>query len=924
MPPLFRNFRFSLTCLFLLPALHVSPASGVATLNYTDGFDFPVGEPNAHPRGEDCQGGLRWYRYQLFERDPENGDCRDDFDCDGDYDPGHLGEDWNYGFCDNDEGLGVVSIGNGEVVYAGPATGWVGAIVMVRHLAPSGKQFFLPRESAYVDVVVSLYGHLDPATLAVSVTDPATFVARGDPLGVIGSYPSPGCPHLHLAVMVIDANEPGPGYSNTCAPDIINQYTSPSDFIHANRSPRSAVSASDQFSKGTREGSAVINPQPQGPPGDGQLSLGYVPSSVSPWTPCDNLPSGQARVGATVWDNHIFLTGTQYRVGTTWYNDGVLRGTVAADGSMVWSALGLFPENVGYNATVAWNDQLFVIGGQSAGGKVWTTNLDSNGETSDWIEQMEPLPYPLWGHQAVVRDGFIFVVGGTNRTTGVIHKNLLRSQIRADGTISPWEDLGRDLPESRTEGSLVSINNYLLYLGGWQFDETGVKDEIYSIEIDDALNPVGDWQTACTLPYPARQLATTAHNGKVFFSGGFSEGVVSDDIHSFLIDAAGIITPDPPNFEGALPYAVFGHAMLVLDERLFFIGGQPGTGVTECPPGSAVCDGVQWAHILPGGEVADRGTYTNRLAFNREAYIEYVVWTSASPAGSSDRVRYRTADAAVVWQDWSSWDGSGQIKPAVPAHYIEYQVELTSEDEASRPIVQDVTVHYRDPDPGATPVGYDVTVGIPTVCTATFDEVTAPGVTTNTTPPTPPTSPAGYRPVRYYDITTTASWSGLITLQFSFDPATIFDPLNVRLFHWDSTNSVWENITEFFDPILGFISGRTTSLSPILIAEYDAVTGIADEPVLPTQFSIRSYPNPFNPQTTIAYWLSERGPVSLRIYDVKGRLVRTLVNEYKTAGEHTVQWDGWDEGRTTASSGVYFVRVDSRGQVQTSKIVLLK
>ncbi|UCH85524.1 MAG: T9SS type A sorting domain-containing protein [Candidatus Latescibacterota bacterium] len=85
-----------------------------------------------------------------------------------------------------------------------------------------------------------------------------------------------------------------------------------------------------------------------------------------------------------------------------------------------------------------------------------------------------------------------------------------------------------------------------------------------------------------------------------------------------------------------------------------------------------------------------------------------------------------------------------------------------------------------------------------------------------------------------------------------------------------------------------------------------------------------TYPNPFNPQTTIEYSLRESGRVSLRIYDIAGRLVRTLLSEEKTAGTYTTIWNGRDDNGAEVSSGVYFVRFEAGGDVHAQKIVFLK
>ncbi len=85
-----------------------------------------------------------------------------------------------------------------------------------------------------------------------------------------------------------------------------------------------------------------------------------------------------------------------------------------------------------------------------------------------------------------------------------------------------------------------------------------------------------------------------------------------------------------------------------------------------------------------------------------------------------------------------------------------------------------------------------------------------------------------------------------------------------------------------------------------------------------------NYPNPFNPDTAIRFSLKETSPVSINIYDVKGQLVKTLVNEVREAGNHSVIWKGVDNNGRAVSSGVYFYRMSSRKFSSTRKMILIK
>lgn len=93
----------------------------------------------------------------------------------------------------------------------------------------------------------------------------------------------------------------------------------------------------------------------------------------------------------------------------------------------------------------------------------------------------------------------------------------------------------------------------------------------------------------------------------------------------------------------------------------------------------------------------------------------------------------------------------------------------------------------------------------------------------------------------------------------------------------------------------------------------------------PTDYGLsQSYPNPFNPETFIEYQLPEPSHVSLKIYDLMGREVRTLVNDERAAGYHRVTWDGRDEAGLKLHSGIYLYRMQAGDFVQARKILLVK
>lgn len=83
-------------------------------------------------------------------------------------------------------------------------------------------------------------------------------------------------------------------------------------------------------------------------------------------------------------------------------------------------------------------------------------------------------------------------------------------------------------------------------------------------------------------------------------------------------------------------------------------------------------------------------------------------------------------------------------------------------------------------------------------------------------------------------------------------------------------------------------------------------------------------PNPFNPVTEVRFSLSTRGAVRLEVYNVSGRLVRTLARGVYDAGAHAVTWDGRDAGGAAVSSGAYFYRLQTKDVSESKRMTLIR
>jgi len=168
-----------------------------------------------------------------------------------------------------------------------------------------------------------------------------------------------------------------------------------------------------------------------------------------------------------------------------------------------------------------------------------------------------------------------------------------------------------------------------------------------------------------------------------------------------------------------------------------------------------------------------------------------------------------------------------------------------------------------------------------------------------------------------------------------------------RLVEWDFENDsvgTWvgngklEGSLRFDSFQLKYPAGSKIKSGVINVAQIQVVKGTvtaveAPTASLPLAFDLQqNYPNPFNPTTAISYQLpalsgvegSVVSDVSLKVYDLLGREVATVVNEVGTPGKHTAVWNGKNDRGETVSSGIYLYQLRAGSSVMTRKMVLLK
>lgn len=138
------------------------------------------------------------------------------------------------------------------------------------------------------------------------------------------------------------------------------------------------------------------------------------------------------------------------------------------------------------------------------------------------------------------------------------------------------------------------------------------------------------------------------------------------------------------------------------------------------------------------------------------------------------------------------------------------------------------------------------------------------------------------------------------------------------------TLSAVHNLDDGTSALIGSVTATVTKDTAITlsISYLGLAAGEAD---LPTEFALsQNYPNPFNPSTTIRYALPEDANVRLRVYDIAGRLVKTLIQGTQNAGYYYVMWDGTDNAGKATASGIYIYELVAGDFRQVDKMIFLK
>jgi len=191
----------------------------------------------------------------------------------------------------------------------------------------------------------------------------------------------------------------------------------------------------------------------------------------------------------------------------------------------------------------------------------------------------------------------------------------------------------------------------------------------------------------------------------------------------------------------------------------------------------------------------------------------------------------------------------------------------------------------------------------------------------------PPTPPEGIFDVRFRSQRAVEFADREGEQEFPITFSSVRFPLTIS---WDVANDSADYTLEIMTADHGPTQFNVRSTGNVILSQADIlaakllVTPRA-QPELPKEFALyQNYPNPFNPITTIRYDLPKIGKVSLRVYDLLGQEVATLVDETQEAGYKSVRWNSTNHAGNFVASGVYFYRLEVGQFVDIKKLMVIK
>lgn len=302
--------------------------------------------------------------------------------------------------------------------------------------------------------------------------------------------------------------------------------------------------------------------------------------TVGAWQTGPLLPDVRDAASSLAYNGYLYVIGGRTDSVATYFNT-VLYAKINGDGSIgAWQTTTPFPTARASLGAVAYNGQLYVIGGQRYDGtqffyhqNVHKATFNDDGTIGAWQEDTDSMLGDFrTSFTSVVRDGYIYVVGGNNTTIGIT-PSVKYAPIHADGTLGRWQESAA-LSVGRSYAGIASYGDYIYTYGG-NAVSSDFRNDMESAKIQPA-GSTGGYGAITALPQVTQRASVATHGGYVYVTGGDDGATIHTDVEYAKINADGTLGawqagPDIPNS------GRYWHGSEVYNGYLYIMGGALGS-----------------------------------------------------------------------------------------------------------------------------------------------------------------------------------------------------------------------------------------------------------------------------------------------------------------------------------------------------------
>jgi len=403
--------------------------------------------------------------------------------------------------------------------------------------------------------------------------------------------------------------------------------------------------------------------------GSDNVYLPFQATDVNNWLTTTVLPQTLEGHKAATWNNrYVYVVGGYNDVS---YSNSVYRATLQSGGISSWTVLNSLPVGLRDHAVVIGTNTIYVLGGKDATNiydEIYYATINTDGSLGTWQTASVTLPATLWGHTAVYCNGYIYVAGGSNVSSGTSALNTVYyAKVLADNTLSAFS-AATVLPQTRSGHTMVTFGDEVYVVAG--FADGGAKSNTVYHATSGNNGALGAWSSETALPLAISNHSSVIINGLITVLAGESGGTLSNSIYYADINASPLVW----NLSTNIMYD------RTKDGAAFATNGWIGYCGGENLSGTPIHN-TRYANLTLSADYEENGFFVSNPFYElgAEREITELTFSTSNPAVSNTEIAYRTAGEDLDWDNWTALTSTSPITIGITDRFLQYKVVFTGD-----------------------------------------------------------------------------------------------------------------------------------------------------------------------------------------------------------------------------------------------------